>query len=155
MRSAMANVTIHLVGPDEYDLLASLYNQVSRPPVDASYFHRRLNARHHTLCMVADLESRPVGFVCGYELRPSTYYLWLCGVIPDARELGVASQLIEAVHARVREQGYEMVRFECHNQARAMLRVAIRYGYDIVGIRWDSRSASNLVIFEKHVPQEG
>ncbi len=150
----MANVAIHLVGPDEYELLASLYNQVSRPPADAAYFHRRLNGRHDAMAMVADLEKKPVGFVCGYELRPSTFYLWLCGVIPDARGLGVASQMLEAAHAKIQAQGYEMVRLECHNQARPLLHLAIHYGYDIVGIRWDSRSVSNLVIFEKQLPQE-
>lgn len=147
----MANVAVQPVGPGEYDLLATLYNRILRPPVDAAHFQRRLDGRHNPILFVAELERNPVGFVCGYELRPSTYYIWLCGVVPDARRLGVASQLMDAIHEKVRRHGYEMVRFECHNQARPMLHVAIRDGYDIVGIRWDARSASNLVIFEKHL----
>ena len=32
---------------------------------------------------------------------------------------------------------------------------AIRSGYDIVGMRWDARSASNLVILEKSLSEHG
>jgi hypothetical protein len=48
---------------------------------------------------------------------------------------------------------YEIVRFECHNQIRPMLHMAIAHGYDIVGVRWDSERASNLVIFEKSLTE--
>lgn len=151
----MASVQINVIGASEYELLCSLYNVIFRPSVDTAFFQQRLDERRDAISLVADLEGKPVGFACGYELRPSTFYVWLCGVLPDARRLGVASQLMDATHAKAREHGYEMVRFECHNQARPMLHVAIRDGYDIVGIRWDSRSASNLVIMEKNLPEHG
>lgn len=147
----MANVDIQRVGPGEYDLLARLYNEVLRPPVAADFFRRRFEHRAHALALVAQLEGKPVGFVCGYDLRPSTFYAWLCGVSSDARRMGVASQLMEAQSAWAREHGFEMMRFECPNFARPMLHVAIRDGFDIVGIRWDARAAHNLVIFEKHL----
>ncbi len=147
----MTNVKIEIVGPGEYALIRDLYNTVFRPPIDMTFLERRL--RHHRrLVMVAELEGEPVAFSCGYELRPTTYYSWLYGVLPDVRRLGIASQLMEAEHAWARDNGYEMVRFECYNQHRPMLLLAIKGGYDIVGIRYDSRTAENLVIFEKHVP---
>ena len=146
---AMATAKIHIVGPNEYDLLRDLYNEVARPAVNGDFFRRRLDGRRNALAMVADVDERPVGFTCGYELRSTTYYSWLYGVIPDARRLGVASQLMDAVHAWVAERGYEMLRFECYNQHRPMILAAIRNGYDIVGIRWDSHTAGNLVIFER------
>ena len=147
----MTNAKIEIVGPGEYELICNLYNTIFRPPVDAAFFERRL--RHDKpLMMVAELEGRPVGFSCGYELRPTTYYSWLYGVLPEARRLGIASQLMAAEHAWAKDHGYDMVRFECYNQHRPMLLLAIKVGYDIVGIRWDSRTAENLVIFEKHLP---
>ncbi|MHC4698401.1 MAG: GNAT family N-acetyltransferase [Planctomycetota bacterium] len=150
----MTNAKIDIVGPGEYELIRGLYNSVFRPSVDVSFFARRLD-HHKSLMMVAELEGQPVGFSCGYELRPTTYYSWLYGVLPDARRLGIASQLMEAEHAWAGEHGYDMVRFECYNQHRPMLLLAIKVGYDIVGIRWDSRTAENLVIFEKHIPPPG
>lgn len=151
----MATAKIHPVGPDEYELVADLYNEIFRPSQDADHFRRRLQGRRNAMLLVAELDDKAVGFACGYELRPTTYYSWLCGVLPDARRLGIASQLISAEQAWACENGYEMLRFECNNQARPMIHVAIRDGYDIVGIRWDSRSQSNLVIFEKNLLEQG
>ena len=62
---------------------------------------------------------------------------------------GHLSELMEAVHAWARQNEYESVRMECHNQHRPMLHLAIANGYDIVGMRWDPDRGDNLVIFEK------
>ena len=147
----MANAKIDIVGPGEYELIRHLYNQVFRPARDVAYFQRRLEHHHHKLMMVAELDGRPVGFSCGYELRPTTYYSWLYGVLPEFRRLGIASQLLAAEQAWAMDHKYEMSRFECYNQHRPMLLLAVKSGYDIVGIRWDSHTANNLVIFEKHL----
>jgi GNAT superfamily N-acetyltransferase len=147
----MANAEIVQVGMGELDLIRELYNQMFVPSQPIAYFERRLNSRKGVLILLAQLDKQPVGFTCGYELRPSTYYAWLCGVVHDARRLGVASQLLAAEQAWARESGYEMMRFECGNLARPMILVAIRQEYNIVGIRWDSRSDTNLVIFEKNL----
>ena len=147
----MATARIEIVGPNEYGLICDLYNQIVRPPVEASFFHRRLRYRHNVLMMVAEMDHKPVGLCCGYELRPTTYYGWLYGVLPDARRLGVASQLMAAEHAWAAKQGYEMARLECYNQYRPMLILAIHSGYDIIGMRYDSHTGNNLVIFEKHL----
>jgi hypothetical protein len=53
------------------------------------------------------------------------------------------------VHSWATQYGYESIRFECHNQHRAMLHLAIELKYDIVGIRWDPNRGDNLVIFQK------
>ena len=149
----MATAKIEKVGPNEYGLICDIYNQIFRPPVDEVFFERRLQLRHNALVMVAELDDNPVGFSCGYELRPSTYYSWLAGVVPDARRLGVASQLLVAEHAWAREQGYEMARYECGSRNTPMLLLAIHGGYEIIGMRHDSRLADNLVVFERHLQE--
>jgi len=145
----MATARIEVIGPGEYGLVCDLYNRIFVPHVNQAFLERRLHGRHNVLVLVAELDGKPAGFSCGYELRPSTYYSWLYGVVPDARRLGVASQLMGAEHAWARDKGYEMARFECYNQQRPMLILAIRMGYDIIGIRYDSRTGGNLVVFEK------
>jgi len=150
----MANAKIVVVGPGEYGLIRDLYNEIFQPAVDVAFFEARMGKRN-ALVLVAELDGKPAGFLCGYELRPSTFYSWLCGVLPAARRLGVATQLIEAESAWAGEQGYEMVRLECYNRHRPMLLLAIKLEYDIVGIRWDSRTGNNLVVFEKFVSGDG
>jgi len=150
----MANAKIERVGPEEYDLICDLYNAVYRPHVDPTFFGRRLTHRRSVLTMVAHLDGRPVGFSCGYELRPSTYYSWLYAVLPDARQMSVGSQLMAAELSWAAEQGYEMARLECYNQYRPMILLAVKNGYNIVGIRWDAHTSNNLVIFEKILASE-
>ncbi|MCG3136367.1 MAG: hypothetical protein HJJLKODD_00196 [Phycisphaerae bacterium] len=145
----MANAKIEVVGPGEMDLIANLYSAVFRPPKNTSFFQRRFQGRMGPVMMVAHLDGRPVGFATGFELKPSTYFGWLIGVLPDARRLGVATQLMEALEEWAVDQHYRTMRFECYNNHRAMLHLAIKSGYNILGIRWDPDGNDNLVIFER------
>jgi GNAT superfamily N-acetyltransferase len=145
----MANAEIIPVGLGELDLITKLYNQVFTPPRDEDSLRRRMEGRRNALLLVAHVERRPVGFLTALELKPDTHFGWLCGVLPDFRRQGIASQLLQAHEAWAAEQSYEILRFECYNRHRPMLQVAITHGYNIVGIRWDSQHHDNLVIFEK------
>ncbi len=151
----MANAKIDIVGAGELPLIADLYSQVFKPPRDVEFFKRRFVGRHNVLLLVAAVEERAIGFFVGFELKPDVYFAWLFGVLPDYRRQGIASQMLDAVHAWVAEQqDYAAIRVECHNQHRPMLHLCIQHSYDIVGIRWDSDRAANLVIFEKAMERE-
>ncbi len=145
----MANAKIVAVGPGEVGLIVDLYRQIFSPAQDEEYFRRRFQGRYNVNQFVAMVDDQPVGFNIGFELMPTTYFCWSCGVIPDARRLGVATQLMKALEAFSTEHQYAIIRFECQNQHRPMLHVAITEGYDLVGIRWDTASANNMVVFEK------
>jgi len=145
----MADAKIVAVGPGEIGLIGELYNQVFTPQQDEQFFRRRFQGRHNVSMLVALLDERPVGFIVGFELMPTTYFSWVCGVLADFRRTGVATQLMQAQQGLAQDHHYGTIRFECQNQHRPMLHVAIREGYDLVGIRWDPSTASNVVIFEK------
>jgi GNAT superfamily N-acetyltransferase len=145
----MATAKIVPVGPGEIGLVTQVYNEVFSPRVDEEFFRRRYQCRHNVSMLVAMLDERHVGFCVGYELIPSTYFSWLCGVQSDFRRLGIATQLIQAQQAWAQDHHYSIIRFECQNQHRPMLHVAITEGYDLVGIRWDTATGDNVVIFEK------
>ncbi len=151
MHLVMANAKIDIVGKAEIPLIAELYSKIFHPARDAEFFRRRFLGRYNQLLLVASLEEKPVGFYVGFELKPTVYFSWLFGVSPDARRMGIASQLMEAAHSWAINAGYEGMRFECHNQHRPMLHLAISQKYDIVGIRWDPDRTANLVIFEKQL----
>lgn len=150
----MSNAEIEIVGPGEKALITELYNQVFRPPKTADFFSRRFEGRVGALMLVAQLDGKPVGFATGFELKPSTYFAWLCGVLQDARRLGVAAQLMEAMRDWAAQHNYVTIRFECYSRHRPMLHLAIKAGYDIVGIRWDRDGHDNLVIFEKDLSEQ-
>jgi GNAT superfamily N-acetyltransferase len=150
----MASAKIDIVGQEEIPLVVGLYGQVFRPARDAEFFLRRFLGRYNSLILIASLDEREVGFFTGFELKPDVYFAWLFGVLPDCRRMGIASQLMDAMHAWVKEHQYHVVRFECQNQHRAMLHMAIANHYDVVGIRWDPDRNANLVIFEKYLVDE-
>ncbi len=145
----MADATIERIGPEDLPAVVDLYNQIFRPPRDLESFRRRFRGRYNVLQLMAQVGQRPVGFFLGFELKPTVFFAWFYGVLPDFRRQGIASQLMDAVHSWASQNGYESVRFECHNQHRAMLHLAIALEYDIVGMRWDPDRGDNLVIFEK------
>ncbi len=147
----MADSKIIVVGPSEVELITDLYNQVFSPGVDADFFRRRFEGRHNETMIVAMIEGMHVGFIIGFELMPSTYFSWLCGVLPDFRRQRVAIQLMQAQSAWAKDHDYAILRFECRNQHRPMLHVAITEGFDLVGMRYDTFTASNVVIFEKEL----
>ena len=145
----MADAIIDLVGPDELPSICTLYNQIFRPQRELESFRRRFRGRYNVLMLVARLNDKPVGFFIGFELKPTVFFAWFYGVSPEFRRQGIASQLMDAVHSWAKQNEYESIRFECHNQHRPMLHLAIALGYDIVGMRWDPDRGENLVIFEK------
>jgi GNAT superfamily N-acetyltransferase len=148
----MADAIIDVVGPEDLAVIVGLYNQIFRPPRDLQSFQRRFRGRYNPLELIARIRDRAVGFFLGFELKPLVYYGWFYGVLPEYRRQGIASQLMDAVHSWAVQHDYEAIRFECHNQHRPMLHLAIAAGYDIVGIRWDPDRGDNLVIFEKSLP---
>ena len=145
----MADATVDIVGLDELPTIVEMYNRIFRPARDEDSFLRRYRGRFNILQMVARVDDRPVGFFLGFELKPTVFFSWFYGVLPEFRRQGIASQLMDAVHDWARQQEYDAIRFECHNQHRPMLHLAIALEYDIVGIRWDPDRGDNLVIFEK------
>jgi GNAT superfamily N-acetyltransferase len=145
----MADAVIDVVGSEELPLIVELYNQIFRPAKTVESFRRRFLGRYNVLQMVARVKDKPAGFFLGFELKPDTFFAWFYGVLPDARRMGIGSQLMEAAQDWAAEQQYEAIRLECHNQHRPMLHLAIELGYDIVGMRWDADRGDNLVICEK------
>lgn len=145
----MAEAVIDVVEMDQLPLIVDLFNQIFRPARDIESFRRRYQGRHNILQMVARVKEKPVGLFLGFELKPTTFFAWFYGVLPDCRRQGVASQLMESAHEWAQRHDYKTIRVECHNQHRPLLHLSIALGYNIVGMRWDTDRGDNLVIFEK------
>jgi GNAT superfamily N-acetyltransferase len=128
-----------------------LYNQIFRPKREIDFFKRRFTGRYNALTLLARMDNKPVGFWVGFELKPGMFYHWLGGVASDVRRHGIGRQLHEAQQAWAKDHGYEYVRCECMNHQREFIHFAVALGFDIVGIRWDSTHADNLIVFEKNL----
>jgi GNAT superfamily N-acetyltransferase len=128
-----------------------IYNNIFRPKREVDYFKRRFMGRYNPLTLIARMDDKPVGFWIGFELKPGMFYHWLGAVLPDVRRHGIGRQLQEAQQAWAKDHGYEYVRCECMNHQREFIHFAVSLGYDMVGIRWDSTHADNLIVFERNL----
>ncbi len=95
----MANAKVDVVGQDNIPVVVELYNRIYRPTHDVQFFRRRFLGRYNVLMLVATLDEVPVGFFIGFELKPTVFFAWLYGVMPDVRRQGIASQLMDAAHS--------------------------------------------------------
>lgn len=147
----MADAQIEIVDDTALEPAVALYNQVFRPKREVDYLKRRFLGRYNALTLLATVERKPAGFWIGYELKPGMFYHWLGAVVPDRRRQGVARQLLDAQRSWAKEHGYEYIRCECMNHQREFVQFAVATGFDIVGLRWDSTHADNLIVFEKNL----
>ncbi|MEM1167099.1 MAG: GNAT family N-acetyltransferase [Planctomycetota bacterium] len=147
----MADATIDRLAPTDVDTVSHLYNSIFRPEQDKAWIERRLTGRRGVLVQVARIENDAVGFSLGMELKPDTHTTWLCGVVPNMRQAGIATQLFAAADDWARAEGYEYHRFEAENRMKPMLYLGLRSGFEIIGIRFHPHLMTNLVVFEKHL----
>src|SRR5437764_7991760 len=128
----MADAVIDVVGVDELPLIVEMYNQIFRPAKTIESFRRRYLGRYNVLQMIARVKDKPAGFFLGFELKPDTFFAWFYGVLPEARRMGIGSQLMEAAQSWAWQNGYESIRLECANSHRPMKHRANELGYDVV-----------------------
>ncbi len=147
----MAEVVIDRINPADLGTIAHLFNSIFRPVTSEAELKKRLRGRYNVVVQVARVGAEAVGFLIGMELRPDCFFAWTCGVVPEMRRAGIASQLMHAAEDWARTEGYKFLRFECENAHRPFLHFGIANDYDVAGLRWDSERMQNVVIFEKRL----
>ena len=87
-----------------------------------------------TLVLVYEADDKAIGFKVGYPLNDDDFYSWLGGVVPEARQSGVAQALLDYQENWVRDQGYQRLSVKSMNRYPSMLRFLIKNGYQIVHV---------------------
>ncbi|MDP2591019.1 GNAT family N-acetyltransferase [Vibrio splendidus] len=82
-----------------------------------------------SLLLVAEEAGVLLGFKIGYELDENTFYSWFGGVLPIARNKGVAQAQLDTQEQWVQQQGYKRLKVKSRNQFPAMLRLLLKNGY--------------------------
>jgi len=82
-----------------------------------------------SLILVAEEAGVLLGFKIGYELDENTFYSWFGGVLPIARNKGVAQAQLDTQEQWVQQQGYKRLKVKSRNQFPAMLRLLLKNGY--------------------------
>ncbi|MDH5917224.1 GNAT family N-acetyltransferase [Vibrio splendidus] len=82
-----------------------------------------------SLLLVAEEAGVLLGFKIGYELDENTFYSWFGGVLPIARNKGVAQAQLDIQEQWVKQQGYQQLKVKSRNLFPAMLRLLLKNGY--------------------------
>lgn len=101
--------------------------------------------KRRALPLIATIDDKPVGFKRGYALDAVTFNSWIGGVLPSARQHGVADALMRYQEDWTLKRGYQRLQVKSMNHYPAMLHFLIARNYKIIGFNKDT----SKMIFEK------
>ncbi|WP_445774980.1 GNAT family N-acetyltransferase [Shewanella sp.] len=105
------------------------------------------------LILVAKYNTTPIGFKVGYSLNNEAFYSWLGGVVPEYRQMKVASQLRQLQERWAIEHGFKVIKVKSMNQFPNMLHMLIASGYDICGYENNGSVTNSKIEFIKNIAQ--
>ncbi len=106
------------------------------------------------LILIAKLGEVPVGYKVGYQLTEDIFYSWLGGVIPEHRQHGVATSLLNYQERWVRDSGYKQIKVKSMNRFPMMLNLLISNGYKIIGIEKRVGIFERKILFVKELSNQ-
>ena len=119
--------------------------------LDLREFQHRLSGRNG-LVLIALLGNEPVGFKAGYDrYGDGSWYSWMGGVLPGFRAKGVAVALLHAQETWAIAAGFERIYVKTRNRHRAMLRLLVKQGYDILQVQARDDGAENRLLLCKRL----
>jgi ribosomal protein S18 acetylase RimI-like enzyme len=90
------------------------------------------------------IDNKIVGYGSGYFMKGKDYYLWMLGVLPEYRNKGIGSGILEEQIGYARNNNYSKFLIKTSNKWRDMLKLTIKKGFNITGFKlneWGSDSA--------------
>ena len=106
----------------------------------------KLERKKGLLCLLAVDEQEVIGFKLGYTHPDGVFYSWLGGVHEKMRGQGIASQLMQCQHEKLRALGYESVRTYGRNTRKAMLIANIKHDFAIVSTFIDEKGRHKIIL---------
>lgn len=78
-------------------------------------------------------------------------YAWYGGLLPKYQGNGLTAQFFDIMHEKARELGYKSISLATTNARPNMLRLAIKYGFDIVDVKKRDTGEGNKIYFKFYV----
>lgn len=121
------------------ELLQSIIKLTQQvPEFDSRYcvqdYMQRLNDKP-LLIQFISVEGELAGFKIGYSERVGQFYSWLGAIIPEFRQLGLATALLNDQEAWAKENGFSSMEVKTYNRFAAMLQMLIRQEYKIAKLQ--------------------
>ncbi len=134
-----------LVFGSEKDLesIVKINKKVFNSSKNPELIKKKLLLYNNPVIIIAEKNQKVRGYGIGYE-RKNKYYLWMLAVLPEYREKGVASGIIEKMMNYAKSKNYDYLTVKTRNKYKNMLRLLIKKGFRITGYKsreWDENPA--------------
>ena len=116
--------------------------------LDLEKFNRKLAQFSPVHALIAYYLAEPVAFKIGYAINDQTFYSWYGGVLPQYRELGLGSMLLQKQHDWCQHKKFEKIQAKTTNSKIQMIQLNLKSGLQIVGT--EHRPNGEIkILFEK------
>jgi ribosomal protein S18 acetylase RimI-like enzyme len=104
------------------------------------------------LLVGAYAEHKLIGAIAGFRNveEPDIFYSWMIAVTPALRNQGIGSKLIEQQELAIKKQNYKFVVFEATKHHVDVIRLRLKYGFEIIGVK-QSQNPWLKVVFRKNL----
>jgi GNAT superfamily N-acetyltransferase len=113
-------------------------------------FKERLKGKRK-LVLVAILNRKPAGYLIGYAINKSTFYIWRAGVIPKYRRKKAMTALMDYTERWAKEKGYKKIKIKTRSTRKAQLANLSKRKYILLKTETKQKENIKKYYFEKKV----
>lgn len=137
------------VGAELLQSFKAVYQECFAQAFDESKLQNKLKQSKDFLFLAAYEKSQLVAFKIGYAESKDVFYSWLGCVLPAYEKLGLASELMRQQHEHCKKAGYKVVKTKTKNKFKAMLKLNLDFGFEIVGTEISNNDEIKIVLEKK------
>ena len=129
--------SIREINVSELNLAVEVLNHL--PEFDSIFYIAQLQKRlskPESILLLAESNGKPVGCKLAYNRNyDGSVYSWLGGVLPEYRNSGIATALLNKLEQEARRKFFLSVRMKTRNKHIAMLCFSLKNGFQINGFQ--------------------
>lgn len=122
------------------------------PEFDPLYIQKNIRKLENskTLILSASISKKDAGYaICYDRYNDGSTYLWLLGVVPEAREHGVMNALMQYIYNWAKKEGYKSIKVKTQNFRKAMLIALIKNGFNFLEVEDSEDINTSKILLEK------
>lgn len=97
----------------------------------------------------AALGNRIIGFVMGSKKNEKIFHIWLLGVDPDFRKIGVGKKMLSFLHSLLSKKGYSKIDTLTFNKYVPKIILSLKCGYSIKDVKFIREKNDFGIFLEK------
>lgn len=139
---------IHVCG------IAKLHEAIFGKPFPDESYEKKF--KEHNIYVFGYFEDE---VLVGYTLvvdqqQDENLYAWYGGILPQYQAHGITAQMLDILVEKAKEFGYKSISLATTNCRPNMLRLAIKFGFDIVDIKKRDYGEGNKIYFKYYIKPE-